>query len=470
MMSMSAESEDVLTSRDCSLTAVFDVSEQRDEQTSVQGLSTETVGQSTSLSNKPEQINMKSVNNMKKEKSSLLHTKSYLMNSLLHLQDRSRILLQLSKQNDLDSQSRNIYHGKVYNYVLPAPRTVWTCSTQSRSGRNMSEMLDRQDVLADKVLYLATLLRVSSKTVLYTGAGLSTSAGVRQRAPGSTTGGRSLTTNARPSTSHLLLAELVRSGLVHTWVTLCCDGLAQKAGCPQERLLEVHGSWYDPTNPVLRQGGTVRPDVRERLTQLEETADLVLVMGSSLTGDHPLVSTTSRRAGQGESLGSVIVNLQQTGQDPGASLRLFSHTDKVSALLASRLGVKITKPDIKRTIQHRAWVTYDAEGERTEPEGGMWLDLSPGQEVRLNPHHNCQGSGQDSLAHIGGGETVREGGRLVKRCRGVGRVLRYCPTQRAWEMEVEGVKMLLGYWWLETCTSPTGPPRLPVVNCKPKYK
>ena len=100
----------------------------------------------------------------------------------------------------------------------------------------------------------------------------------------------------------------------------------------------------------------------------------------------------------------------------------------------------------------------------------MWLDLTPGQEVRLNSNHNCQHSGQESLQHIGGGETVREGGRLVTRGRGVGRVLRYCPTQRAWELELDGVKMLLGYWWLETCSGPSGPPLLPVVNCKPRHK
>ena len=68
--------------------------------------------------------------NLRKEKSCLLHTKSYLMNSLLHLQDRKKILVQLSKQNNLDRQSRNIYHGKIYNYVLPAPRIFWTSQKQ----------------------------------------------------------------------------------------------------------------------------------------------------------------------------------------------------------------------------------------------------------------------------------------------------------------------------------------------------
>ena len=337
---------------------------------------------------------MKSVNNMKKEKSSLLHTKSYLMNSLLHLQDRSRILLQLSKQNDLDSQSRNIYHGKVYNYVLPAPRTVWTCSTQSRSGRNMSEMLDRQDVLADKVLYLATLLRVSSKTVLYTGAGLSTSAGVRQRAPGSTTGGRSLTTNARPSTSHLLLAELVRSGLVHTWVTLCCDGLAQKAGCPQERLLEVHGSWYDPSNPVVCYDGTVRRDIFQRMKEARREADLVLVIGTSLSGLNcdSVATQAADRSLDGVSLGTVIINLQQTEKDGIASLRVFSETDQVFKLVLEALGLTLDEEKLWQTPSHvRVEAPYNKIGQKSSRLRTM-LDLSPGQKIRLNPYHNCQGT------------------------------------------------------------------------------
>ena len=454
-MSVPAECEDDLNPQDLLVTEPgppLSGSEGEDDQSaSSEGPGIETVDQISPPRHQLDKIKMKSVNNVLKEKSSLLHTKSYLMNSLLHLQDRSRILLQLSKQADLESHNRNIYHGKIYNYVLPAPRVFWTRRTQVST---VTELLDRLDVVEDKVLYLATLLRVSSKTVVYTGAGVSTSSGVRQRAPGSGKVGRSLTTNALPSPAHYLLAEMVRTGLVHTWVTLCCDGLAQKAGCPQQRLLELHGSWYDPSNPVLRQGGRARSDIREAVTELEETADLVVVMGSSLTGHHPLVSTTASRAARGESLGTVIVNLQQTGQDPAASLRLFSQTDHVCQVLASRLDIKVRKPDIKRTIEHRAWVRYDPGGERQE-EGGMWLDLSPGQEVRLNPRHNCQNTGQESLLHL---------------ARGRGRVVRYCPTQRAWELEVEGVKMLLGYWWLQASTSTTGPNLLPVINCKPRLK
>ena len=44
-------------------------------------------------------------------------------------------------------------------------------------------------------------------------------------------------------------------------------------------------------------------------------------------------------------------------------------------------------------------------------------------------------------------------------------MVRYCTTQRAWELEVEGVKMLLGYWWLEAAAR-GALPFLPIVNIR----
>ena len=125
-MSVSTESDDV---KDWDLSQPSP-QDQEDKSSSVQGLSVQTVGQSASSSVDEGEERVKIMQNSRKEKTSLLHTKSYLMNSLLHLQDRNKILLQLSKQNNLDRQSRNIYHGKIYNYVLPAPRVAWTNKKQ----------------------------------------------------------------------------------------------------------------------------------------------------------------------------------------------------------------------------------------------------------------------------------------------------------------------------------------------------
>ena len=63
---------------------------------------------------------------LKRKKSCLLNTKNYLMNSLLHFRERDKILGQLSKQKTVDQSSRNFYHGRLYNYVLPPPICVQT--------------------------------------------------------------------------------------------------------------------------------------------------------------------------------------------------------------------------------------------------------------------------------------------------------------------------------------------------------
>ena len=110
------------------------------------------------------------------------------------------------------------------------------------------QLVDRQDVVMDKVLYLATLLRASRRSVIYTGPGLSASCRGK--------------TNARPSQGHAVLATLVTSGLADSWVQTCHDGLAQKAGCPQEKVLEVAGSWFDPCNPVVRKNGNMRQELK----------------------------------------------------------------------------------------------------------------------------------------------------------------------------------------------------------------
>ena len=140
-MSVSAESEDDRDRGDDNdLPSQASQPEEVEKPSSVQGLSVQTVGHSASSSvagGEGEVIMIVRTRQhqdvgVRQEKSCLLHTKSYLMNSLLHLEDRNKILFQLSKQTNLDRQSRNIYHGKIYNYVLPAPRMVWTNKKQVR--------------------------------------------------------------------------------------------------------------------------------------------------------------------------------------------------------------------------------------------------------------------------------------------------------------------------------------------------
>ena len=253
--------------------------------------------------------------------------------------------------------------------------------------------------------------------------------------------------------------------MVQEWLTTNYDGLAQKAGCPQEKVAELHGSWFDPANPVLGKGGKMRQDLALRLQSASEKADLVLVLGSSFSSPDQAVERAISKAAlkslEGGCIGMVVINLQNTPMDPLATVRIFADVDIVMVHLAKLLDVPLAEPNL-RVRMSISKVAYDSSGEPTSL-GMTELCLQPGSGIRLSPRHNCQGAGQPSRAHIGGGELVREGGRVSRRASGEGRVVRYCTTQRAWELEVEGVKMLLGYWWLEAAARGVLP-FLPIVN------
>ena len=66
-----------------------------------------------------------------------------------------------------------------------------------------------------------------------------------------------------------LVSPMIGAGLVSDWVQQNHDGLPQKAGYPQEDVIEVHGSWYDPANPVICYDGTLRRDVFSRMKQVQ---------------------------------------------------------------------------------------------------------------------------------------------------------------------------------------------------------
>lgn len=47
---------------------------------------------------------------------------------------------------------------------------------------------------------------------------------------------------------------------------------------------EVHGSWFDPSNPVVKYSGSLQPELYQAMARDAQQADLVLVMGTSLSG------------------------------------------------------------------------------------------------------------------------------------------------------------------------------------------
>ena len=129
-----------------------------------------------------------------------------------------------------------------------------------------NEYTDQAETLREKVALLASLLRRADNTIAYTGAGISTAAGIdcfathAKEAPAGEPEIKDWK-QARPTTSHYAMAALHRAGLLKHWVQQNHDSLPQKAGYPQYALNEIHGSLHDPSNPIVPYEGTLRDDL-----------------------------------------------------------------------------------------------------------------------------------------------------------------------------------------------------------------
>merc|ERR1712176_841726 len=178
--------------------------------------------------------------------------------------------------------------------------------------------------------------RRSTACIVYTGAGISTASGISDYASKADSSlakaGRArlkkvMPMDAQPTLAHRALAKLHAEGYVKHWVQQNHDGLPQKAGFPQEHLNEIHGSLFDPSNPMIPMGGSLRRDLHNMMSDWEARTDLCLALGTSMVGmaSDCVATTVGRKAkkgnattvrrkskkGKADVLGLVIVTLQQ---------------------------------------------------------------------------------------------------------------------------------------------------------------
>merc|ERR1712093_534596 len=191
------------------------------------------------------------------------------------------------------------------------PECVNVCDVEARPGYNSEkahEYLDHEDVLKEKIKVLAEMLRQSKSAVIYSGAGISTSSGIKDYASKAGSlqkvhdqllkkrtqlkGQGSLGQpkkkvnwlKAEPTFAHKTLTVLHQEGHIKQWVQQNHDGLPQKAGFPQADLNEIHGAWFDPSNTVVQFSGQLREDLFSDLLKWEQETDLCLCVGTSLSG------------------------------------------------------------------------------------------------------------------------------------------------------------------------------------------
>ncbi|RYH06144.1 hypothetical protein EON65_43230 [archaeon] len=256
------------------------------------------------------------------------------------------------------------------------------------------EVVESNSELARKCRQLASLLRASQYCVVFTGAGISTSAGIADfRGPrgvwtrellGDPLKPEEKTAEvfnrAQPTYTHYAIKALIDQGYVKHLVSQNVDGLHLRSGVKAEDLSELHGNIFleycekcnasylhdtdrggmglKYTGNICTMGrcrGKLRDFAVDWDTDLPEEifkqakneickADLVIVLGSSLriqpAGNMPagVLTTTRRRPHKGK---LVIVNLQKTHLDRRSELRIHHYTDEVMMRVCRELEINV---------------------------------------------------------------------------------------------------------------------------------
>ena len=381
----------------------------------------------------------------------------------------------------IQEQREHNWHGFLGQRNWDPPLMTQHCDEDARPGYNTEkahEYEDHEHVLQEKVFLLADLIKRSSNCLIYSGAGISTSSGINDYATKSNTKFAAKKTSGfdcKPTFAHKALVIMQQAGLIKHWVQQNHDGLPQKAGLPQEFINEIHGAWYDPTNPVVPMSGSLRGDLFNDLLEWEERADLTLSLGTSMCGMNAdrvftRVAVKSKadlkkqdldESDSHISLGGVIIGIQKTQYDNLACLHIFSRIDRVMELLLDALALPPPpptfihySPDIPS--EHKIGtekynIRYNSKGFLCDKEEqGTVLNLSAGSFVKMvsGPYKGDKGQVIGKLS---------EGHYRLEFVH----TLDYRKGQK-----VAPYKMvhILGSWYVEAAVRGTLA-EIPVVNC-----
>jgi NAD-dependent SIR2 family protein deacetylase len=281
-------------------------------------------------------------------------------------------------------------------------------SSALKTEEEKKEYFDSPEELDSKVSQLAAWIRASSHFVAFTGAGISTSAGIpdfrsgyntvlptgpgcwEKLAQGKTPAKPKIRTEmlkAIPTPTHMAITKLMDEGLLKFLISQNVDGLHRRSGVDPARLAELHGNTNlerckkchkeylrdyrvrtakkvhdhdtgrncdDPAcrgmlmDSIINFGENLVEEILDAGFENSEKADLCLAMGSSLTvtpaADMP--RQTRRKGGR-----LVIVNLQRTPLDSMATLKINAFCDTVMQMLMEKLQLEIPPFKLIRRMQ-----------------------------------------------------------------------------------------------------------------------
>ncbi len=285
---------------------------------------------------------------------------------------------------------------------------AWT----ARSNEEEREYFDSPSILDSKVTKLAELIKSSKYMTCFTGAGISTSAGIPDFRSGlntvldtgagawaqeaaiqngiDITPNRELKTvsmlNALPTTTHMTLVELNNLGILKYLISQNCDGLHRRSGYNPQYLSELHGNTNLEICRICNKQYfrdydvcVEHNDIDNHLTGRKckngkckgRLYDTTINFGEHLNdfiwnaaeenakkSDFCLVLGSSLTVIPAANLPEIIgknhklciVNLQKTPLDHLCDIKIYAKCDDVMELLMQKLNIKIPEWTLKRYI------------------------------------------------------------------------------------------------------------------------
>lgn len=307
--------------------------------------------------------------------------------------------------------------------------------TKSVLRQRETEQEESLESIEHKADILANLIEEANYIVIYTGAGISTSASIPDyRGPNGLwtqfkKTGKFLVNNthnfasAEPTLTHMAIRELCERKIVNHVVSQNCDGLHLRSGIPQSHLSEIHGNMYievcqncekqyyrqadttdktarfkhqtgrkchtcpEPNNKLIdtivlygERSRTQWPMNWTKAGKAAKRADLIICMGSSLKTlrrYNDLWPKTITRANNKEpETKLVIINLQYTPKDQHAVLKINGKCDLVMQLVMQRLNINVPAYDWFNDALHHLAIPF-TPNEQANLKRNLIFDTRP---------------------------------------------------------------------------------------------
>uniref|UniRef100_A0A182JG02 protein acetyllysine N-acetyltransferase n=1 Tax=Anopheles atroparvus TaxID=41427 RepID=A0A182JG02_ANOAO len=300
-----------------------------------------------------------------------------------------------------------VVQGDITGGTVVVGAATETVAAEADATTTGGPIFDLPELIETKCEELAKMILASRHTVVHTGAGISTSAGIPDfRGPKGVwtleEKGEKPSLNvsfdeAIPTKTHMALKALVATGHVQYIVSQNIDGLHLRSGLARDYLSELHGNMFVElctkcrrqyvrstpaptvgkklTGNVCRASGKDRGcrggnlidnildwehDLPENDLQLafmhSAMAELNICLGTTLqivpSGDLPLKN--QKYGGQ-----LVICNLQPTKHDKKADMKISAYVDVVLEKVVKRLGIEIPEYDPADDPTKRASYTVE---------------------------------------------------------------------------------------------------------------